>query len=352
VIKQKVLLGIIFLFAVAFKSAQKPELYTFPDLKFFPEIPAVPGNPTTVEGVELGRYLFYDTILSIDNTLSCGSCHRQAAAFSDAPKAFSKGINGKAVNRNTLPLFNLVWSPNFFWDGRAGSIEAQVFHPVRTENEMNLTWSKAVERVSNSKFYKKKFRAAFGDVPIDSVLITKAIAQFERTLISHNSRYDQVLNGKAYFTKEEFEGYELVNNMTRGNCLQCHPTDGNAMSTTFIFSNNGLDSVADINAYKDKGRGAITGMAADNGKFKVPSLRNIALTAPYMHDGRFATLEDVLDFYSNGIHYSPTIDPDMANAHAHGVTLTADEKKKMLAFLHTLTDSVFIVDPAFRDPYK
>lgn len=350
--KRKVILLVLCSFSAAFRYAKEPTPYVFPSPDLFPKVPAVPDNPTTIEGAELGRYLFYDTILSVDSSLSCGSCHRQSAAFSDGPNVFSKGINAQALDRNTLPLFNLAWSPLFFWDGRAGSLEGQVFHPVRATNEMNSTWNNVVERVSGSAFYRTRFREAFGDVPIDSVLIAKAIAQFERTLISCNSQYDDVLNGKAYFTKEEFEGFELINDMTRGNCLACHPTDGDAMATTFIFSNNGLDDVADMNGYKDKGRGIVTGKSTDNGKFKVPSLRNIALTAPYMHDGRFATLEEVLDFYSSGVHYSPTIDANMHNAHAGGVRLTTDEKRKMIAFLHTLTDSVLISNEAFSDPYR
>lgn len=350
--KQKILLVVLSLFFVAFRYAQETTPYTFPSSDFFPKIPAVPGNLTTVEGAELGRYLFYDTILSIDSSISCGSCHRQSAAFSDGPNAFSKGIHAQVMERNTPPLFNLAWSPLFFWDGRAGSLETQVFHPVRATNEMNATWSNVAQRVSGSKFYRKKFREAFGKAPIDSVLIAKAIAQFERTLISCNSRYDSVLNGKAYFTKEEFEGFELINDMTRGNCLACHPTDGDAMATTFIFSNNGLDDVSDVNGYNDKGRGIVTGRYTDNGKFKVPSLRNIMLTAPYMHDGRFATLEEVLDFYSKGVRPSPTIDVNMHNAHAGGVRLTAEEKRKMIAFLHTLTDSVLISNAGFSDPYR
>ncbi len=350
--KQKVILAVISLFFLAFRYAKGPTPYTFPSSDFFPKVPAVPYNPTTIEGVELGRYLFYDTILSIDSSLSCGSCHRQSAAFSDGPNAFSRGIHAQLLERNTLPLFNLAWSPLFFWDGRAGSLETQVFHPVRAANEMNATWSHVTQRVSGSKFYRQRFREAFGNVVIDSMLIAKAIAQFERTLISCNSKYDRVLNGKAYFTKEEFEGFELVNDMTRGNCLACHPTDGDAMATTFIFSNNGLDDVADVNGYKDKGRGIVTGNNADNGKFKVPSLRNIVLTAPYMHDGRFATLEEVLEFYSSGVHYSPTIDANMHDPNAGGVRLTKDDKKKMMAFLHTLTDSVLISDAAFSDPFR
>lgn len=350
--KAKVILLIVFIIIVAFKKEQQPVAYTFPKLRFFPPMPVAQSNPVTIPGADLGRHLFYDPILSADSNLSCASCHRQEAAFSDAPNAFSAGAHGARLERNTLPLFNLAWTPVFFWDGRAGNMETQVFHPVRAHNEMNLTWSLAAERIRKSDFYKVKFRLAFGDQAIDSTLIAKAIAQFERTLLSCNSKYDMVLDGKAFFTKEEFEGFELINDMTRGNCLQCHPTDGDALGTTYIFSNNGLEKIMDARLYKDQGRGKVTGKITDNGKFKIPSLRNIALTPPYMHDGRFKTLEEVLDFYSNGIHAAANIDAGIANAHSGGVRLDEHEKRKIIAFLHTLSDSTFISDPRFNNPFK
>ncbi|HYD19952.1 MAG TPA: cytochrome c peroxidase [Flavipsychrobacter sp.] len=343
--KVKLLIVIAFTGLVAFKSTLKPTPYAFPKLSFFPAMPEAADNPVTEEGVDLGRHLFYDPILSIDSNLACASCHRQEAAFSDGPNTFSAGRNGRKLQRNTLPLFNLAWAPTLFWDGRAANLESQVFHPVRNEDEMNLPWALAAERVSRSSFYQAKFRAAFGERKIDSILIAKAIAQFERTLLSYNSKFDQVLYSKAFFTKEEFEGYELINDMTRGNCLQCHPTDGDALATTFVFSNNGLSPTT------DKGRGAVTNKNTDGGKFKVPSLRNIALTAPYMHDGRFKTLEEVLDFYSRGIHATETTDGDIGNAASGGVRLSADEKRKMIAFLHTLSDSTFIRAGEFGNPF-
>lgn len=343
---------LIIIFAASFKKKTAPVPYKFPELVFFPKMPVSEINSVTVEGVELGRYLFYDPILSKNNNFSCASCHKQEAAFSDAPNAFSKGVNGDLLSRNTMPLFNLAWYPALFWDGKAASIEAQVFHPVRGNNEMNLEWEVAVERISSSNFYKYKFQQAFPNKLIDSTLITMAIAQFERTLLSYSSKYDKVLAGKAFFTKDEYDGFVLMNDMTKGDCLHCHTTDGDALTTTSTFSNNGLDTISIAKNYTDIGRGGITRIINDYGKFKIPSLRNIALTAPYMHDGRFKTLAAVLDFYSEGVNQCANIDSKMEFVHQKGAHLSKEEKHKIIAFLYTLTDSSFITDTRFSNPFK
>ncbi len=325
--------------------------YKFPELKFFPKMPVSSFNPVTVEGVDLGRHLFYDPILSSDNTMSCSSCHNQAAAFSDSPNVFSQGRYGTKMKRNTMPLFNLAWYPAFFWDGRAKSIEEQIFHPVREYNEMNIDWKTATERLEKNKFYKTKFKQAFGTKKIDSVQVAHSIAQFLRTMISYQSKYDQVIKGNTLFTKDEYEGFNLINDQTKGDCIHCHSTDGDALGTTLAFSNNGLDAVTNPDDYKDKGRGAITGKITDNGKFIVPSLRNVAFTAPYMHDGRFKTLEEVINFYSEGVQKNVNIDSKMGYAHQGGVKLTSEEKRKIVAFLLTLSDSSFISNPEFSNPF-
>ena len=342
---------LLFIAISSFTSEEIGEPYPFPELRFFPEMPYT-DNPSTIEGVELGRFLFYDTILSENQTMSCGSCHQQERAFSDAPKRFSKGVNGELMTRNTMPLFNLAWYSSFFWDGRAGSLEEQVFFPVRAHSEMNLDWMVAVQRISKSSFYKSKFLKAFGNVEIDSVLIARSIAQFERTLISQDSKYDQVLRGERYFTKEEYEGFVLMNDQTKGDCLHCHTTDGDALGTTTGFSNNGLDQAKKAIDYSDIGKAGVTGKQQDIGRFRIPSLRNIEVTGPYMHDGRFNTLDQVIDFYSDGVQTSFNIDSKMEYAHQGGVHLTADEKKKIKAFLLTLTDSSFLNNPAFDNPFK
>jgi cytochrome c peroxidase len=350
-LKRSALLALIFLFIVSFSSKELPEPYKFPELKFFPPMPVTENNPVTVQGAELGRHLFYDPILSGDSSISCASCHRQEAAFSDAPLDFSKGINGTLTKRNAMPLFNLAWYPAFFWDGRAVSIEEQAFHPVRGKEEMNLQWNVAVERLRKSKFYKPMFAQAFGKEKVDSVLVTRAIAQFLRTLISYQSKYDEVITGRRRFTRDEFDGFVLVNDQTKGDCIHCHTTDGDALGTTLVFSNNGLDAAVNATDYKDKGRGEFTGRETDYGKFIVPSLRNLAFTAPYMHDGRFKTLEEVIEFYISGVKAGVNTDSKMGFAYAGGVNLSSEEKRKVIAFLLTLSDSSFISKKEFSNPF-
>lgn len=345
-------LSFLLVLVTAFSAINQPTPYVFPSLNFFPDMPKSAENPVTNEGADLGRYLFYDSILSANNQMSCATCHKQEYAFSDAPNVFTKGNNSVFTRRNTMPLFNLAWYSAFFWDGRASSIEAQVFHPVTDPNEMNLSWKDATTRINRSKFYRQKFKRAFPNRKIDSVLISKAIGQFLRTLLSHNAKFDRVLAGNEYLTKDEFTGLALMNDMTKGDCLHCHTTDADALGTTGLFSNNGLDEVNNPNAYKDKGLGEHTLKVTDNGKFKIPSLRNVALTAPYMHDGRFATLEEVLNFYSEGVKTSVNIDSKMGRAHQGGVRLNVEEKQQIIAFLKTLTDSVFITNPNFSNPFK
>lgn len=346
------LVVIIFITGVlsGFRQTPGSTPYVFPKLTFFPEMPVNPDNVVTVEGAELGRHLFYDPILSEDSTMSCATCHKQEHAFSDALNQFSKGRDGKFTARNTMPLFNLAWCKEYFWDGRASSIENQIFEPVRSHDEMNLSWSEAETKINRSKFYKPKFARVFGDQKIDSVLISKAIGQFLRTLISNTSRYDSLQMGLISFTKDEADGFVLVNDMTKGDCLHCHTTDADALGTTNRFSNNGLDAFADAHECKDIGRGKVSGALKDYGHFRIPSLRNVALTAPYMHDGRFKTLEEVIDFYSEGVKTNATIDSKMGSHPRGGVHLTAEEKKKLIAFLNTLTDKAFVSDPKFANP--
>ncbi|MCB0807098.1 MAG: hypothetical protein KDC05_14975 [Bacteroidales bacterium] len=342
---------LLIVMTMAFDRSEGPMLYEFPEMKFFPPMPHTYNSPT-FEGAELGRFLFYDPVLSADSTVSCASCHDQRSAFTDSPNRFSKGISGAKMKRNTPPLFNLAWNSAFFWDGRAASIEDQVLHAVRAHDEMNLNWNEAAERISLSEFYRSKFSQVFGDLKIDSILIARAIGQFERTLISSNSKYDRVLRGEDYFTHEEYEGFVILNDQSKGDCLHCHVTDANALGTTGGFSNNGIENASEPSDFPDPGKGAITGNESELGWFKIPSLRNIAVTAPYMHDGRFETLEEVLDFYSVGVHQSINIDPKMQFAHQGGVKLNEDEKRYVIAFLKTLTDSTFIMNPEFGNPFQ
>lgn len=318
-------------------------------MKYFPAMPEAKDNPVTEAGFELGRYLFYDPILSRNYTLSCASCHKQENAFSDGQKRFSAG-NGRPTNRNTPGLFNLAWYPAYFWDGRALTLEDQAIHPVRDTNEMNLDLATAVSRINKSNFYRHLFSSAFGTAKADSVLIGKALAQFMRALISNRSQYDKAIALKYILSKDELEGFDLMNDQTKGGCLHCHTTDANALGTNLGFANNGLQDYR--RGFADEGLGAISGKATDAGKFKVPSLRNVAFTAPYMHDGRFSTLEEVLDFYSSGMKMSPTIDHRLLNRQKGGQRLSSDEKGKIIAFLQTLSDTAFTREPAFSNPFK
>ena len=346
-----ILSNLIFIILLSFSFTKQTESYPFPDLPYFPEMPSSVDNPVTKEGALLGRYLFYDSILSLDYRFSCASCHHQKHAFADASNRFSKGIEGDIMKRNTMPLFNLAWYDALFWDGRAGSLEDQVFEPVRAHDEMSLSWEEAESRVGKSAFYRKMFYDAFRNQSIDSVLIAKAIAQFERTLLSYNSKYDKVLRREEYFSPLEYEGFVLANDQSKGDCMHCHTTDGDALGTTGGFSNNGLDMALSPDAYLDLGLGGISGREEDNGKFKIPSLRNVLLTAPYMHDGRFETLEEVVEFYNSGVHNSVNVDSKMFSARSGGLKLTLKEQEAIVAFLKTLTDTTFITNEEFGNPF-
>ena len=307
--------------------------------------PVIPiDNPQTQEGVALGKQLFFDPILSGDNTQACADCHAPQNAFSD-PDRFSTGISGNLGNRNAMPLFNLAWNydEKFFWDGRSFSLEHQVLVPVADPTEMGSVWKDLVQELQNHPEYPQKFKDAFGTSKIDSTLVTKAIAQFERTLISANSKFDRYLLGETELTPSELNGFNVFMDGEKGDCFHCHGSDKNPLWTDNLFHNNGLDT-----SFSDLGLGAITGDPADNGKFKTPSLRNLAYTAPYMHDGRFATLEEVINHYSEGLQNSPTIDPLMKFVGQGGVQLTDQEKADLKAFLLALSDPEFISNPNFN----
>ncbi|MEZ5013711.1 MAG: cytochrome c peroxidase [Chitinophagales bacterium] len=312
-----------------------------------------PGNDFTIAGVELGRMLFYDPILSADSTLSCSGCHNFGHAFSDTT-AFSIGIDGLPGKRNAMPLYNLAYAPydnGFFWDGRALTLEDQALMPIQDPLEMHNTLPAVVEKLNNSLFYQEKFYNAFGTSDITPALIGDAIAQFTKSIVSANSRYDQAARGEIFLTDQETHGYELFNDLAGGDCFHCHGVNG-GLFTDYIYRNNGLDPATHYTDFIDAGRGAVTGDTSDYGKFKTPSLRNIELTAPYMHDGRFQTLEEVLDFYSTGVHAGPFTDNFMQFAPQGGVQLTEEEKADIIAFLKALTDEDLKNNPAYQDPFK
>ena len=308
--------------------------------------PVIPiDNPQTVEGVALGKKLFFDPILSGDNTQACADCHKPQNAFTDNSR-FSDGIDGVFGNRNSMPLFNLAWNYNdrFFWDGRTLSLEHQALEPVSDPIEMHNTWEVVVDRLSQHPEYPQLFNNAFGEGSITKEKTTKAIAQFERTLISANSKFDRFLLGEATLTPEEQNGFDVFMDESRGDCFHCHGNPNNPLWTNNAFHNNGLDAT-----FTDLGLGEVTGDPGDNGKFRSPSLRNLAYTAPYMHDGRFATLDEVINHYSEGLQNSPTIDPLMKKVNQGGVQLTDQDKADLKTFLLSLSDPSFINNPDFQN---
>ncbi|MCF6307662.1 MAG: cytochrome-c peroxidase [Flavobacteriaceae bacterium] len=310
--------------------------------------PLVPtNNPQTIEGIALGRQLFYEKKLSGDGTQACAACHFAEFSFVD-PARFSTGITGAVGNRNSMPIYNLAWNfeDKYFWDGRAIGIEGQALGPVENPIEMNNTWSNAVATLQATSNYPDLFAQAFGTTTITKELVTKAIAQFERTMISGNSRFDQyVLGDTGALTASEINGFNVFMDESRGDCFHCHGSDSNPLWTDNIFHNNGLDS-----SFEDLGLGMVTGDPLDNGKFKSPSLRNLAYTSPYMHDGRFETLEEVINHYSEGLVYSETIDPLMKNIAQGGAQLTEADKVDLKAFLLSLSEPGFTTNPDFHDP--
>lgn len=336
------------------KAAYTPTPYFLEIPSHFPDMIIPADNPMTVEGVELGRFLFYEKQLSGDNSMSCATCHMPQHSFSDSSQ-FSKGIDGIYGNRQSMALINLGWEDYFFWDGRRTTLEKQIIEPVINPIEMHQSWKDAIYKLNADVTYRNRFFKAFGEEGVDSIKAAKAIAQFIRTMISSESKFDVMYkfeNNLALSAAEqtilsavdvdEWAGYDLFKSLNGADCFHCH--NGPLMRVK-KFSNNGLDAT-----FTDLGRGAITQNPEDYGKFKVTTLRNIAFTAPYMHDGRFATLDQVIEHYSSGIHMSATIDPKIEYASQGGVQLDAQEKYLLKKFLLTLSDYNFISNPKFKDP--
>jgi cytochrome c peroxidase len=329
-----------------------PTPYTLDVPSHFPSMPIPADNPMTEEGVELGRYLFYEKRLSGNGMMSCATCHGATTSFSDSAK-YSTGIDGIQGNRNAMALVNLGWDSFFFWDGRATTLEQQILEPVPNPIEMHLAWPEAIKKLKSDTYYRNQFYKAFGAVDFNETHVAKAIAQFIRTMISGKSKFDVMYkiennlplsswDQSAQITNEEWAGYDLFKSLNGADCFHCH--NGPLMRVA-KFSNNGLDAV-----FSDFGRNLVTNNPSDLGKFKVPTLRNIALSAPYMHDGRFKNLDEVIEHYSSGIHMSPTIDPLIEFANQGGVQLDAQEKQLLKTFLLTLTDFNFVNNPSFQDP--
>jgi len=322
---------------------------------FFPPMDIPADNPLTNEGVELGKFLFWEKKLSGDNTQSCGSCHLPEHGFSD-PNQFSVGITGAIGNRQSMALMNLGWARDYFWDGRAITLEIQVLEPVTNPIEMNEDWDTALNELRNDPIYPEKFKQAFGTSDITQPRVAKAMASFLRTMISSGSKFDRERIGQYTFTTEEEAGFNMflaeggINQITGeplggADCFHCHSFAGMQISD-YLMHNNGLDQ----NFQNDAGHATVTGNPLDSGKFKTPSLRNIEFTAPYMHDGRFNTLEEVVDHYNTGGVISTTIDP-MMEAQGGGLFLSPVLKQNLIAFLKTLSDTDYMINPAFSNPH-
>jgi len=289
-------------------------------------------NQMTVEGVELGRQLFNDPRLSKNNSLSCAGCHNQNNSFS-SPNQYNVGVDNIMGFRNASALINLGWNTSFNWDGSALTLEEQAFEPVTNPIEMHDTWQNVESKLNNDSNYFIQFKNTFNIEYIDSIHIVKAIAQFERSLISVDSKYDKWRKGEVQLSLSELNGYAIFNT-EKGDCFHCHGTE---MFMDNLFHNNGLDA----GNFLDLGLGNISGNPSDNAKFKTPTVRNVEFTAPYMHDGRFSTLEEVVDYYNTGGNYSTTIDPLMKKV-GIGLQLTNDEKNDLVNFLKTLSDNSYI----------
>ncbi|MEW6304282.1 MAG: MbnP family protein [Verrucomicrobiota bacterium] len=371
--------------------------YRFTFARHFPT-PQLPlDNPLTNEGVELGRKLFHDPLLSLNGRQSCATCHQVQSAFTDTGKALSLGAEGQAGTRNAMPLFNLAWKRSFFWDGRAPSLREQVLMPIQNPIEMHETLPNIIAKLSStggsrrkealitsetptdaslkrntspapqaigsrartnsvesprsaepttspsSEDYPALFARAFGTSEITSERVARAMEQFLLTLVSYESRFDRVMQGREQATDEEKRGFELFlteydprRGMYGADCFHCH---GGPFLTNHGFANNGLDAGS-----CDSGLEEVTGRPADKGRFAVPSLRNVALTAPYMHDGRFNTLEEVIEHYSTGVKRSASLDPNLAKHPGGGIPLSDADKKALVAFLKMLTDEQYLTN--------
>ncbi len=310
-------------------------------------------NALTVAKVQLGRMLFYDVKLSKDGSQACADCHRQENAFTDTDR-FSIGVRGLPGKRQAMSVFNMAWNDNeFFWDGRAHLLRDQAVLPIQDELEMDESLENVVAKLRAEQEYTDQFIRAFGDDAVTDDRIGLALEAFMLTIVSHNSKYDKFLAGTAELTESEERGRQLFETeynpffpeSSGADCQHCH---GGANFENDLYMNNGLDTDAEM---QDDGRMAATGDSADRGKFKVTTLRNIALTAPYMHDGRFQTLEEVIDHYNEGIQPSATLNPALENTRATGLLLTEQDKVDLLNFLHTLTDEDLLTREEFGSPF-
>lgn len=330
--------SIFFFFILGFTNLVFTPIY-FEVPKGFPKpIYDFKNNPLTEEGFQLGRKLFYDPILSKDSTISCASCHLQQTGFTHVDHDLSHGINGKIGTRNSLTLQNLAWNKNFMWDGGVNHLDVQVIAPITSEVEMNENLENVVNKLNQNLEYKELFKKAFRTKNVTGQLTLKAISQFLVSLITSNSKYDKVIRKEDKFTEIEQKGYDLF----KIKCASCH---AEPLLTSNRFENNGLSIDVTLN---DFGRMKITQNPQDSLKFKVPTLRNIEFTFPYMHDGRFKTLSEVIKHYNLGIQKSKTLSKELQKP----MNLSNNQRIELVAFLKTLTDKEFLFNSKFSYPKK
>ncbi|MDX2173973.1 MAG: cytochrome c peroxidase [Bacteroidota bacterium] len=330
---KKLFFCLVIVLILAFKG--EGDLFFIP--KYWPKpLYNFSNNPITKQKVFLGRVLFYDPQLSKDNKISCASCHSQYSAFTHIDHALSHGIHDSVGTRNSPALMNLAWQNLFMWDGAINNLDVQALAPISHPAEMGSNIIEVVKKLNASKYYRELFYKAYGDSIATGEKTLKAFSQFLVTIVSANSKYDKVMRKEETFTKQEENGYSLF----KKDCTSCHKEP---LFTTNNFANNGLPVDTFLN---DFGRIKITNNANDSLKFKIPTLRNIEFTFPYMHDGRFKKLSEVLNHYTNGIQKTKTLSPELQQP----IILKSNEKVDLIAFLLTLTDKEFIFDKKFSYP--
>ncbi|WP_370899411.1 cytochrome-c peroxidase [Chryseobacterium gossypii] len=342
--KMGILLTILLSFAACSDDVMEPvdkdEAYKLEIPAGFPEMTFdISGNPVTVNGVALGKKLFYEGRLSRNNTISCGFCHIQEYAFTHHGHTVSHGIDDRLGIRNAPPIQNMAFLSNYTWDGVSHNLDERSLVPITTDFEMDSSMPEVVKKLDADAGYKRLFKAAFGDDNITGERILKALSQFMVTMISANSRYDQYKKGELNLTDEEMQGMALFQNK----CASCHSGE---LFTDESYRNTGMYYNTQ---FQDAGRYRVTLEQKDWMKFRVPSLRNVEYTAPYMHDGRFYTLEAVLSFYSDNVEDNPNLDPQLRQNGHLGISMTEEEKKYIITFLKTLSDKSFISNPKFAE---
>ena len=340
-------------------DASEPTKVTLDETPYILEYGSLPppkianDNPLTVQGVKLGRMLFYEKMMSKDGSMACASCHLQEFAFSDTAQ-FSIGVEGKPGGRQAMAVFNMAWNENeFFWDGRAHLVRDQSLGPIQDPLEMNETLENVIAKLSASQTYKDQFTRAFGSNEVTSEKMSLAMEQFMNSIVSYQSLFDQYLDDSTVLNESQKRGEKLFfgeyneffPDESGADCAHCH---SGANFENDKYANNGLDADAD---FTDIGREEVTKNAKDKAAFKITSLRNIALTPPYMHDGRFSTLEEVVEHYNNGLKASSSLDPALEQTRGTGLRLTVQDKTDLVNFLKTLTDTDLTTNPDYASPF-